>query len=166
MGREVQGDVGSPWRAQRRPLSPFLAPTHRVLLLRVLTRGMAWTEPSTTPRCQVGGDTPRQDVGGHAGVGGWVSWTPTSLSLCSRPRLQQRISPQLLRSRACSRPVCRPADSNCWFGQERKRVSPVGNQIGAGPSPHDQGQLAGGRGEPGRGRNRCLHPWVMRSVCP
>lgn len=27
-------------------------------------------------------------------------------------------------------------------------MSPVGDQMGAGPSPHDQGQLAGESGEP------------------
>ena len=51
---ETPGDVGSPWGAQRRPTSPFLTPTCNVLLLRVLTWGMAWTEPSTAPHCQAG----------------------------------------------------------------------------------------------------------------
>lgn len=147
-GEKSRGTWAHPGGRRGDPLSPFLVPTRRVLLLRVLTWGMAWTEPSTTPRCQVGGDSPRQDVSSRAGAGGQISWAPTSLSLCLRRWLQQRISPQLLRSRACSRLVCRPADSDCWFGQGRKRVSPVGNQMGAGLSPHNQGQLAG-RGEGG-----------------
>ena len=54
---ETSGHVGSPWGAQRRPTSPFLTPTCSVLLLRVLTWGMAWTEPSAAPHCQAGRDT-------------------------------------------------------------------------------------------------------------
>lgn len=155
-GRTVRG--GAAWGAKPRgpwahpggrrggPLPPFLVPTRRALLLRVLTWGVAWTEPSTTPRCQVGGDTPCQDVSGRAGAGGRVSWAPTSLSLCSCPWLQQRISPQLVRSGACSRPACRPADSDCWFGQERKRES-RGESDGGRTQPSQPGTA--GRGEGG-----------------
>lgn len=69
MGREVQEDVGSPWRARRRPTVALPCPHMEGAFARVLTWGMAWTEPSTTPRCQVGGDTPHHDVSGALGLG-------------------------------------------------------------------------------------------------